>query len=66
MDPMDQTIVLFIVGGLATAVLSLIAWTIKGYETRISRLEQRVSQIELDLAKRLASIETKLEQLIER
>lgn len=70
---MDLTIVLFIVGGLSASLVALFGWLIHSYEGRISRLEkgreedkERLRMFELQISNRLASIEAKLEKLIER
>lgn len=73
MSTMSENIVLFIVGGLATTVVTLFGYLVHKNENRIAKLESwhdadqaRMSKIELQIAERLASIEAKLEQLIER
>lgn len=63
---MDQTVALFIIGGLCAALMALFGYFARSNERRIQTLEAKVSALELQIANRLTSIETKLEQLIER
>ena len=73
MTQMSDNIVLSVIGGLCTVLLAIIGFMIHNYERRITKLEDnrerdqlRIASIEKDITNRLASIEAKLEQLIER